>query len=390
MRVVFFSNYLNHHQLPFCLAMDRLTKGHFTFVATMPVPEARLALGYHDMNKEYPFVLTTYDSEENKAAALALALNSDVVITGSAPEIYTEKRIEKNKLTFRYSERIYKAGLDKAFHPRGVALRLLHHTRYANKPLYMLCASAYTSFDFALSGAYLGKTYKWGYFPEVKQQNIDELFAQKWSKKTVAILWVARLIELKHPELPILVADKLRKEGYDFELNMIGIGPMETDLRGMIEQKELDDCVHMLGAMSPEAVREHMEEADIFLFTSDFNEGWGAVLNESMNSGCAVVASHAIGSVPFLLKDGENGLIYRNGDVNDLYQKVKRLMNDPSERKRLGQNAYKTLYETWNADEAAERFLMLTEDLLTKKKTTRFTEGPCSKARILPNWWFSK
>jgi glycosyltransferase involved in cell wall biosynthesis len=61
--------------------------------------------------------------------------------------------------------------------------------------------------------------------------------------------------------------------------------------------------------MAPEAVRDHMEAADIFLFTSDFNEGWGAVLNESMNSACAVVASHAIGSVPFLLKDGENGFI---------------------------------------------------------------------------------
>lgn len=388
MRVVFFSNYLNHHQLPFCLAMDRLTKGHFTFVATMPVPEARLALGYHDMNKEYPFVLTTYDSEENKAAALALALNSDVVITGSVPEIYTEKRIEKNKLTFRYSERIYRAGLGKAFHPRGVALRLLHHTRYANKPLYMLCASAYTSFDFALSGAYLGKTYKWGYFPEVKQQNIDELFAQKWSKKTVAILWVARLIELKHPELPILVADKLRKDGYDFELNMIGIGPMETDLRGMIEQKELDDCVHMLGAMSPEAVREHMEEADIFLFTSDFNEGWGAVLNESMNSACAVIASHAIGSVPFLLKDGENGFIYRNGDMDGLYNRVVKLIEHPELREQMGRKAYRTLAEQWNADVAAERFLALAQALLDGKSPDLFEEGPCSKARILKNGWY--
>ncbi len=50
----------------------------------------------------------------------------------------------------------------------------------------------------------------------------------------------------------------------------------------------------MLGAMSPDKVRAYMERADVFLFTSDFNEGWGAVLNESMNSGCAVVASHAM------------------------------------------------------------------------------------------------
>ena len=82
----------------------------------------------------------------------------------------------------------------------------------------------------------------------------------------------------------------------------------------------------MLGAMPPEEVRRHMEKADIYLFTSDFNEGWGAVLNESMNSGCAVVASHAIGSVPFLIKNGENGLIYENGNQLDLEKQVLRLL----------------------------------------------------------------
>lgn len=48
MRVAFFSNYLNHHQLPFCLAMDRTTNGQFTFVATKPI--ARRALGYQHVD----------------------------------------------------------------------------------------------------------------------------------------------------------------------------------------------------------------------------------------------------------------------------------------------------------------------------------------------------
>ena len=87
----------------------------------------------------------------------------------------------------------------------------------------------------------------------------------------------------------------------------------------MIREKKLEDCVHMLGAMSPDEVRKHMEQANIFLFTSDRNEGWGAVLNEAMNSGCAVVASHAIGSVPYLIKNGNNGYIYENeGQLHSL------------------------------------------------------------------------
>jgi len=311
MKVAFFSNFLNHHQLPFCLAMDRLTNGQFTFIATTAIPEEQLRLGYRDMNKAYPFVLTTYDSSENQSFATKLAIEADIVISGDAPEVYTKKRMEKNKITFRYSERIYKEGFYKAFHPRGIFSRLIQHTRYMRKPLYMLCASAYTSFDYALSVAYLGKTYKWGYFPEVKMQNMDELFIRKRRKKIVSILWAGRLIRWKHPEASILLAEKLKAEGFVFELDIIGSGQMEIELQEMITQKKLSDCVHMLGSMPPEAVRKHMEAADVYLFTSDFNEGWGAVLNESMNSGCAVVASHAIGSVPFLMKDGENGLIYK-------------------------------------------------------------------------------
>ncbi len=395
MRVAFFSNYMNHHQLPFSLAMDKLTDGNYTFVATTTVPQERLAMGYHDMNKQYPFVLTTYDSPENAQKALALALESDVIITGSAPEMYTRLRIERNRLTFRYSERIFKEGLLHLKTPHKLGSMMKHHTRYRSKQLYMLCASAYTPRDFGLVGAYKGKTFKWGYFPEVKRQEIDRLMQKKTTCQLtglkyppVSILWAGRLIGWKHPEAAIYVAEQLKQNGYRFDMQIIGNGEMQEQLQRMIRDKQLDDCVNMLGAMSPEAVREHMEAADIFLFTSDFNEGWGAVLNESMNSGGAVVASHAIGSVPFLIQDGVNGLIYKNGDIDSLYEHVERLVCEPALREQLGRNAYQTLVDQWNADVAAERFLQLTQALLDGKSPDLFEEGPCSRAKVLQNRWY--
>jgi len=384
-KVAFVSNYLNHHQLPFCLAMDKLTGGQFTFVATTPVPQERLSMGYHDMNRAYPFVLTAYDDPENEKKAMELALSCDMIITGSAPEVYTEARVRQNKLTFRYSERLYKQGLWRAFSPRGIASRLLHHTRYAAKPLYMLCASAYTAFDFSLTGAYIGKTYKWGYFPEVKELDLDALFEEKHKNGTMSVLWAGRMISWKHPEVMISLAKYLREQGKRFRIDMIGNGELEHSLAASIRANRLEDCVHMLGAMSPEAVREHMEKADVFVFSSDFNEGWGAVLNESMNSACAVVASHAIGSVPFLLKDGENGLIYKNGDTEDLCRKVCSLLDAPEEREKLGRAAYETLHKEWNAQTAAQRLLQLAEDLMQDKKCSRFATGPCSLANRISN-----
>lgn len=388
MKVTFYSNFLNHHQLPFCLAMDKLTEGQFTFVATTPVPAERLNMGYHDMNKQYPFVLTTYDSEENARLAQVLALKSDVIITGSAPEVYTRMRMKQGKLTFRYSERIYKRGTWRAFSPRGFRNMMKNHRKYRRAPLYMLCASAYAPLDFSLTGSYLGKTFQWGYFPDVKTQNVDALMGGKGARRKTSILWVGRLIEWKHPDYAIRLAEKLKRNGYDFELSIIGNGAMEPMLQRMIHEKQLEDCVSMLGTMSPEAVRKHMEAADIFLFTSDFGEGWGAVLNEAMNSGCAVVASHAIGSVPFLICDDENGLVYKNGDENGLFNRVVKLIDHPKERERMGRMAYQTMAEQWNAETAANRFLQLCQTIQAGKPLDLFDEGPCSKAKILRNGWY--
>lgn len=368
--------------------MDKLTEGQFTFVATTPVPAERLNMGYHDMNKQYPFVLTTYDSEENARLAQVLALKSDVIITGSAPEVYTRMRMKQGKLTFRYSERIYKRGTWRAFSPRGFRNMMKNHRKYRRAPLYMLCASAYAPLDFSLTGSYLGKTFQWGYFPDVKTQNVDALMGGKGARGKTSILWVGRLIECKHPDYAIRLAEKLKRNGYDFELSIIGNGAMKPMLQRMIHEKQLEDCVSMLGTMSPEAVRKHMEAADIFLFTSDFGEGWGAVLNEAMNSGCAVVASHAIGSVPFLICDDENGLVYKNGDENGLFNRVVKLIDHPKERERMGRMAYQTMAEQWNAETAANRFLQLCQAIQAGKSLDLFAEGPCSKAKILRNGWY--
>lgn len=382
MKITFFSNFLNHHQLPFCTEMYSIVGSDFKFVATEPVPEERINMGYYDMSTLYPFSINTYSSEDSYKQALELGNDSDIVIIGSAPRVFIQKRLKENKLTFYYSERIFKKGRHGLLNPQILAYLLLCHTRYRNKKLYMLCASAYTAADFNLVGAYKNKTYKWGYFPETKNYELNLLMNKKRENKIMKLLWVGRFIEWKHPDDAIKLASMLKSNNYKFSLDIIGIGPMELKLKDMIIKNNLQGYVTLLGSMSPEGVREHMENANIFLFTSDFNEGWGAVLNESMNSGCAVVASHAIGSVPFLIENKKNGLIYKNGDMNHLFDSVKGLLEEPNECIRFGKKAYCTLKERWNAEKAARRIIELSNSLLKDEKL-RFKDGPCSKAEII-------
>lgn len=383
MIVVFLSDCYNHHQSAFSKEMYRLLDGQYSFVATKPVGEERQKLGWKE---EYPpFVMRWYESEAAARACEELIDTCDVLITGSAPEDLLKRRIRVGKMIIRYSERLYKRGYELYKWPVRV-LRMARRLNHRN--MYLLCSSAYAATDYALTGNFIGKTYKWGYFPEAKKLDLNELFSRRKINKKASILWVGRLIGWKHPESSILIAGQLMTAGYEFELKIIGNGEMESELRQMIEEHHLSDCVHLLGSMNPGQVREYMEQADIYLFTSDFNEGWGAVLNESMNSGCAVVASHAVGATPFLLQHEKNGLIFESGNIDDLYMKTRSLLDDPAKRQRLGMAAYETITQEWNGETAAERLLKLIDCLQRTGKCDLFASGPCSRARLLKNHWF--
>ena len=386
MKITMYSNFLNHHQLPFCEAMVARLGGGFTFVACEPVPGDRVAMGYADMSEAYPFVLRAYQGKRQYAQALQMARESDVVIAGSAPREFMDVRMASGQLTFRYAERLFKKGTWRRFIPTTRLKVFDGYTKYRRDGLYVLCASAYTASDLQLCGFPVEKCLRWGYFPEVPKQDLDILMHKK-DHAVPRILWAGRLVGWKHAEHAVEVGRRLKADGYEFQLDIVGAGVGEHDLQDRIMAAGLGDCVHLLGSMLPAHVREHMESSNVFLFTSSSQEGWGAVLNESMSSGCAVVASHAIGAVPFLISQGENGLIYRYGDLDDLYLRTRRLLDDRRACRNMGSNAYRTLISLWNAPVAAARFIE-TAKALQDGRLPGYKDGPCSPAEVLRNDWF--
>lgn len=380
MKIAFLSNYFNHHQKYVSNEFFKIADSYF-FVSTSAMREERKKLGYGE--NELPQYVCSFN--ENPEIVSKCINESDIVITGSAPEEILNDRKKNKKIIFRYSERPLKNGFQLWKYP----IRFLkwRKSNPKNVPIYMLCASAYTSLDYSRFGLFINRSYKWGYFPECKKYNdLNLLYQKKDAKK---ILWCGRFLDWKHPDDVLKVALRLKKEGYCFHIDMIGTGEMELYLKQYVADNNLDDVVSFLGSMKPSEVREHMEKAGIYLFTSDKKEGWGAVLNESMNSGCAVIASHLIGAVPYLIKNNESGIIYKSQNIDMLYEKVKYLLDNPDVQKRLGLNAYNTITEVWNANVAVERFSELSTRILKGEKfPDLYTSGPCSKAEIIKEDWF--
>lgn len=375
MNIVFISNFFNHHQKELCEQLKKCADGNFKFIQTKPMTDEREKLGWHVDNLP-DYVVSSYIDKESEEECLSLINQADAVIIGGAPYQMIKQRLKDKKLVFVYSERIYKR--KPKFYEMPLR-RLKYYFKFGrHKSVYLLCASAYTASDYAKTGTFKGKAYKWGYFPKTKTySDIEKLIDDKDS---LSILWAGRFLDWKHPELAVKVAKRLKEQGYSFTMNLIGIGEIEQTIKEMIYKYELSDCVNMLGSMRQEEVRACMEKSEIFLFTSDRNEGWGAVLNEAMNSGCAVVCDNEIGSAPYLIEDGVNGLIYRSGSFEQLYNQVKYLLDNDIKRKEIGKKAYITLTEEWRASVASKRFFELVKCLEKGEKQTPYKTGLCSKA----------
>ncbi len=376
MKITFYSNFLTHHQLPFCLEMYKKYGEDFKFVSMEKINQERISLGYKDMDNDYPFVLKAYESKEKYNEATKLAVDSDIVIAGSTPtDDYIKERLKQDKITFRYYARIFYNGVLSIFDFENSKKVYDRHLKYKkNKNLYLLCASSYGPNDFNELGMYKNKCFKWGYFPETKIYNVEDLLKQKENEK-IEIIWVGRFIKEKHPEYVVKLAQKLKEKNYNFEIKMIGNGELLEKTKSQIEKYNLTNQIKLVGAVKSDKVRSYMEKANIFICTSDKNERWGVVLNEAMNSGCAVIAYKGIGGVPFLIKNNENGLAYTS--LDDFYKKTMKVMDDKALREKLSKNAYKTISEVWTAKVAVQNFEKLVKSIIDGKPNP-VKEGPAS------------
>lgn len=380
MTFTFVSNYINHHQIPLCEALYKTLGENFTFVQTMPMEEERVAMGWGVDIQKLPYVLCLYEKEYECLKKIA---ESDVVLFGwTEREDIVASRLQSGRTTLRVSERLYREGQWKAISPRGLIAKYNEHIKYRRQNVCMLCAGAYTASDFHLIGAYPDKMFRWGYFTALRKYDETQLDAMKIQDGALHIVWAGRFIPLKHPEYVIRLAKHLRDKGYQYHIHMLGDGELEPSMKQEVTDLGLSGSFTFYGYTEPEKVRDVMEQCHIHLFTSNYLEGWGAVVNEGMNSGCVEVVNAQVGAAPYLIRHGENGLVY----PDDSYEKMEALVEDLfvhwDDRKQMGWAAYETIRDIWNAEHAAKELLRFVSDL-QKGRIIAAEEGPLSNAPVI-------
>lgn len=378
-KFVFITNLINHHQIPVADELYKIYGDDYIYIALEPLPDWLSANGYAYIDR--PYVLKVYEGVYSQNYINNIINNADVVMIGAAPKNLVKQRQEQNKITFHYSERWFKDGYYHLLSPRLWKIRYNDYVKYRNKRSYMLCASAFTAPDTRKMFCFPKKCFKWGYFTYVPELDIKKILEAQKSASRLKILWIARFLILKHPELPVKLARMLKDRGIDFELNMYGNGVLFDDISAMINELDVSDKVNLCGNLPNEKMLYVMREHHILLFTSDRNEGWGAVVGEAMSNGCAVIGSDSVGSVPFLITDGVNGLEFHCNDLKDLYNKVISLYDNESLRANLIINAYESMKKYWSPKNAAESIVNLIAYIKSGDVSLIPHSGPCSIAR---------
>ena len=413
------SNYISHHQLPFSDAMFELCM-EYSFVQTMPMEQKRIDMGWAVDPTTIPYVIESYKEPDKARRAIDEA---DLLIVGwIEDETIVSGRLRSGKPVFRISERIYREGQWRFISPKGLARKYREHISLKKYPVYLLCNGAYVASDYKLIGAYPHRKYRFGYFPPFRKvENVSELQGKKaklhtlniehpeelpiqglvLTKEEINIVWAGRFIELKNPGFMIRLADDLNRRGIRFHIHMIGSGELEEELKAEAEYRLIDHYITFHGMLSPEETRDVMEKCHIHIFTSNYLEGWGAVVNEAMNAGCAVIANVEVGCAPYLIRNGSNGLTYQ-ASYEDMLDKVMLLVNYPGKIADLGINAYRTIADEWNGEVAAKRVIEAYEkiisacnrdDLADKNRLVRvqdfgFASGPLSVAPVIKPGFF--
>jgi glycosyltransferase involved in cell wall biosynthesis len=179
------------------------------------------------------------------------------------------------------------------------------------------------------------------------------------------ILSVGRLKEKKGFPVLLRACQILKKNGAEFQCEIIGDGPERSSLERLWRDLGLEDTVTFAGAKPNTAVMDRYVDASIFVLpcviaSNDDRDGIPNVLLEAMANELPIIST-PISGIPEILQDEVTGLMSASGDEESLADAMSRLLHDPSLRMALGRRGREVVEERFDIHKNIGRLLDLLE-----------------------------
>lgn len=207
------------------------------------------------------------------------------------------------------------------------------------------------------------QVFEWGYFTEhpahykIKDARFD---------KTI-LLFIGQLISRKSI-LPFIQTFKELPNSSSCELHIIGDGVQKNELIAAIDGHS---NIKYLGNVPNKEISKHLQSCDLMVLPS-IHDGWGAVVNEALQSGCRVLCSTACGAASLL--DGEiRGSTFDWNTPDDLSDKLQYWVNKGKLTSNTRDNIQNWAKQNISGESAANYLEIIVQFCKSKKLTTRPT-----------------
>ncbi|MDD4219273.1 MAG: glycosyltransferase [Sphaerochaetaceae bacterium] len=159
--------------------------------------------------------------------------------------------------------------------------------------------------------------------------------SKEGSSKVLNLLSIANLVPVKDYFTVLEALKKIRDDGLKFQYSIVGEGPLRIEVEQRIKELGLSEVINLLGRVSdPET---YLNQADIFIHSSK-GEGCSNAILEAMYMALPVIASDTGGTSEIV---GSNAILFEYKNIQQLYEAIKKLLQDECLRKDMADESYK-------------------------------------------------
>ncbi len=198
------------------------------------------------------------------------------------------------------------------------------------------------------------------------------------------LLYAGQLVQHKGVHTAIEAMAKLVKEhsAGQIHLTLVGSGhpDYEAVLRDLVERRDLGDYVTFHRPVSKDEMPALLQQFDILIFPSIYEEPLARMTQEAMVSGLVVVGT-TTGGTKEILREGETGLTFAPDDADGLAEQIGRLTADPSLCRRLAQTGRQTVLENFTIDRMVKEIEVYLQEVLNSAVHTQVS-GPARLALL--------
>ena len=198
----------------------------------------------------------------------------------------------------------------------------------------------------------------------------DQIFSIKKSIKNTflpenpyRIIHVGRLVKWKRVDLIIEAVNLLKTKFPKIELIVIGNGPEEQNLKTQTENLKITENVKFIGGVYDMAILgQYFMSSTVYILA-----GMGGLsINEAMCYNLPVICSEADGTEKKLVKEGQNGLYFENGNLESLTSKINQMLSDLEKTKKMGDKSLEIIENEVNIHTVLAKYLEAFEFVLAK------------------------